>query len=148
VVHQLTYYSKCTCKSGDPVLLGQLRDILSSARHNNARANVTGFLIFDKTWFVQILEGERANVGEIYNKIVRDKRHSGLSIINVRDVQKRSFPNWTMGSAVRSPEVQAVYLRHGIGNQLDPTQLRSDEVLKLALDLQAFKEGRRLSAAS
>jgi hypothetical protein len=49
VVHQLTYYSKSTYKGGDPALLAQLRDILSSARHNNARANITGFLIFDKT---------------------------------------------------------------------------------------------------
>jgi hypothetical protein len=129
-------------------LLAQLRDIVASAQHNNALAGITGFLIFDKTWFVQILEGARANVSEIYNKIARDKRHSGLNIIDVRNVDARSFPNWTMGSAVRSPEVQGVYLRHGIGGQLDPTQLRSDQVLKLAHDLQAFEETRRLPAAS
>jgi Sensors of blue-light using FAD len=148
MVHQLIYYSKSTCKGGDAALLAQLRDIVSSARKNNARAGVTGFLIFDKTWFVQILEGDRANVSEIYNKIARDARHSGLNIINVRDVDGRLFPDWTMGSAVRSPDVRGVYLQHGIGGQLDPTSLGSDRVIKLALALQAFEEAIRLPAAS
>jgi Sensors of blue-light using FAD len=148
MVHQLVYYSKSTCAGGDHALLVQLRDIVSAARRNNARAGITGFLIFDKTWFVQVLEGDRANVSEIYNKIMRDGRHSGLNIINVRDVEERSFPNWTMGSAVRSPEVQGVYLQHGISGQLDPIRLKSSQVIELALALQAFEEGRRLPAAS
>jgi hypothetical protein len=148
MVHQLIYYSKSTFKGGDASLLAQLRDIVSSARRNNARAGVTGFLIFDKTWFVQILEGDRANVSDIYNKISDDKRHNGLNIINVRDVDERLFPNWTMGSAVRSPEVQGVYLQHGIGGRLDPARLTSDQVIKLALALQTFEEERRLPAAS
>ena len=148
MVHQLIYYSKSTWKSDDPSLLAQLRDIVSSSQRNNARVGITGFLIFDKTWFIQILEGDRANVSETYNRIARDRRHSGLNIVNVRDVEKRSFPNWTMGSAVRSPEVQGVYLQHGISGQLDPVRLRSAQVIELALALQAFEEKRRLPAAS
>jgi hypothetical protein len=148
MIHQLIYYSKSTWKDGDPSLLVQLRDIVTSAQRNNARAGVTGFLIFDKTWFVQILEGDRANVNEIYNKISRDKRHGGLNIINMRDAETRSFPSWAMGSAIRSPEMQGIYLQHGIGGHLDPIQLKSDQVIKLALALQAFEEGRRLPAAS
>lgn len=104
---------------------------------------VTGFLIFDKTWFVQILEGERARVTGTYDRIARDPRHADATVIDVRDVPERLFPNWTMGGAMRTPEVQEVYLQHGFGGPLDPVRLKSGQVVDLALDLQAFETRRR-----
>lgn len=148
VLHQLLYFSKSTIKGGDREMLAQLRDIVSSAQRNNACAGITGFLLFDKVWFVQVLEGERANVSDIYGRIAIDRRHSGLHIVNVRDIAQRSFPNWTMGSALRTPDVQEVYLRHGIGGHLDPARIPSTTILDLALDLQAFEEAKRLAVAS
>jgi hypothetical protein len=49
-----------------------------------------------------------------------------------------------LGSAIRSPEAQAVYLRHGIGGTLDPLRLKPATIMELALDLVGFEEGRRL----
>lgn len=95
------------------------------------------------TWFIQILEGERARVTETYNRIARDTRHSTATILNVRDVPTRLFPSWTMGGAMRTPEVQEVYLQHGFGGALQPNRLKSDQVVRLALDLQAFEVSRR-----
>jgi hypothetical protein len=120
-----------------------MREILSASQRNNSRDGITGFLIFDKTWFVQILEGERSQVTQTYTRIARDTRHSTATIINVRDVQDRLFPNWTMGGAMRTPEVQEVYLQHGFGGALEPSRLKSDQIIRLALDLQAFEVDRR-----
>jgi hypothetical protein len=143
MIHQLVYYSRNTVPGGDRAMLTNMRDILSVSQRNNSRNGVTGFLIFDKTWFVQILEGERARVTETYARIGRDTRHAATTIINVRDVPARLFPNWTMGGAMRSPEVQEVYLQHGFGGSLEPSRLKSDQVVNLALDLQAFEANRR-----
>lgn len=143
MIHQLVYYSRNTVPGDDRAMLTNLREILSVAQRNNTRDAITGFLIFDKTWFVQILEGDRLKVTETYNRIARDARHSAASIMNVRDIAARSFPDWSMGGAMRSPEVQDIYLGHGIGSTMDPTRLNSAKILQLALDLQAFDQAKR-----
>ena len=143
MIHQLVYYSRNTVPSGDRAMLTNMREILLVSQRNNARDAITGFLIFDTQWFVQILEGERGKVTETYNRIARDPRHASATILNVRDVPARLFPNWTMGGAMRTPDVQEIYLAHGFGGPIDPTRLKSEQVVALALDLQAFEESRR-----
>jgi hypothetical protein len=143
MIHQLVYYSRNTVVGGDRAMLTNMREILSVSQRNNSHDGITGFLIFDKIWFVQILEGERSKVTETYARIARDTRHSAATIINVRDVQGRLFPNWTMGGAMRTPEVQEVYLQHGFGGPLEPARLKSEQVINLALDLQAYEVSRR-----
>ena len=100
MIHQLVYYSRNTVPGGDRQMLTNLREIVSASQRNNGRDGITGFLIFDKTWFVQILEGERAKVTETYARIGRDTRHSAATIVNVQDVTARSFPDWTMGGGL------------------------------------------------
>lgn len=143
MIHQLVYYSRNTVPGGDRQMLTNLREIVSSSQRNNSRDGVTGFLIFDKTWFVQILEGERARVTETYNRIARDSRHSAATIVNVQDVTARLFPNWTMGGAMRSLEVQEIYLAHSIGTIMEPARLKGAQIINLALDLQAFEQAKR-----
>jgi hypothetical protein len=143
MIHQLVYYSRNTVPGGDRAMLTNMREILSVSQRNNSRDGITGFLIFDKTWFVQVLEGERARVLETYGRIARDTRHSSATIMNECDTQARLFPNWTMGGAMRTPEVQEVYLQHGFGGPLDPVRLKSEQIVSLALDLQAYEVSRR-----
>ncbi|GEL43239.1 hypothetical protein MEX01_38300 [Methylorubrum extorquens] len=143
VIHQLVYYSRNTVPGGDRAMLTNLREIVSASQRNNSHNGITGFLIFDKTWFVQILEGDRSKVTETYNRIARDARHSTATIMSVRDVEGRLFPNWTMGGAMRTPEMQEVYLQHGIGSEMNPATLKSAQVVALALDLQAFEQAKR-----
>ena len=143
MLHQLIYYSRNTVPGGDRAMLTNLRDIVSVSQRNNSRDGVTGFLIFDKTWFIQILEGNRAQVSDTYNRIARDPRHMGATVTDARNVPARSFPNWTMGGAMRTPEVDEVYLTYGIGSSIEPTRLKSTQIINLALDLQAFEHAKR-----
>ena len=145
MLHQLIYYSRNTVPGGDRAMLTNLRDIVSASQRNNSRDGITGFLIFDKTWFIQILEGDRARVSETYNRIARDPRHVGAVVTDTRSVPSRSFPDWTMGGAMRTPEVEEVYLQHGIGSAIEPIRLKSTQIINLALDLQAFEQAKRQS---
>lgn len=150
MIHQLIYYSRNTVPGDDRAMITNMREILGASQRNNTRDGITGFLIFDKTWFVQVLEGEQAKVTETYDRIAKDSRHTGTVVMSVRDTAMRSFPNWSMGGALRSPEVQEVYLENGIGGDLDPTKLKGSQILQLALDLQAHDQAKRqgLKAAS
>lgn len=143
MIHQLVYYSRNAVLGNDRAMLTNLREIVSASQRNNSRDGITGFLIFDKTWLIQVLEGEQAQVSATYTRIARDPRHMTATIMDARNVQGRSFPNWTMGGAMRTPEVEEVYLGHGIGSAIDPTRLKSATIIGLALDLQAFDAAKR-----
>ncbi len=142
-LHQLVYYSRNTVGGDDRALLAQLRNIVSVSQRNNQRDGVTGYLIFDKTWFLQILEGEQGTVIGTYRRIEKDARHGTVTLMQTRPIAARQFPNWTMGGSMRSLEVQEIYLRHGIGGAIDPTKLKGAAVLDLALELQAHELSKR-----
>lgn len=54
-----------------------LNEILSVSRRNNEPAGITGMLMYLEGGFLQVLEGERAQVESTYQRICADKRHWG-----------------------------------------------------------------------
>lgn len=139
MVYQLIYRSRYTGTQGS---LSTVREILTASQHNNSRHDITGFLIFDKTSFLQILEGDAPAVLETYERIKADERHADLCVIAASEVDARAFPDWAMGGFLRSPEVQPVYTRHGLDKGVDPQNLKPETVISLAHDLMAFEAQR------
>jgi hypothetical protein len=138
-VFQLAYYSRNRIAGDDRALLAGLRQVLSVSQANNGRDGITGYLIFDKTWFVQILEGTSDAVTRTYNRIQSDSRHEGVVTIGQREVRNRSFPQWSMGGSMLTPDKREIYLRHGVGGALDPTKLTRPSIIALAMDLQDYE---------
>ena len=132
---QLIYCSRNALSSSKGSQLNEIRQILSVSQRNNKRDGITGFLIYDKDWIVQILEGERSAVTITYDRICRDRRHSDIVKISAIDNQTRLFPDWAMGGVVRGPDVQEVYLASGIDMTTDPRKLSPKHIIKLALGL-------------
>ena len=89
---RMIYVSRPSPKIG----LNELQAILESARTNNQKLGVTGILCYDPEYFLQWLEGPREGVNEIYRRISRDGRHSGLTLIDFREISARRFGNWSM----------------------------------------------------
>ena len=76
---------------------GDLDQILSISRDNNKAAGVTGLLLYGRGSFIQVLEGEAADVDSCYERICRDPRHSALLAVLREPIKTRSFGNWSMG---------------------------------------------------
>jgi len=144
---QLMYYSKNTLEADDRGQLQNLRDILGTARAKNAADGVTGYLIFDKACFIQILEGEEEVVRSTFSRISADRRHANVTLVATRPIKMRSFADWTMGAAMRSLDHQEVYLQHGISGAIDPTKLNGSKILGLAADLRDLELARKNHAA-
>lgn len=74
------------------------QDILRVSRANNARDDVTGFLISTPNGtFVQTLEGPAEGVARVLERIRQDPRHSSMTIILDHEIPARDFPDWRMG---------------------------------------------------
>ncbi|WP_428679530.1 BLUF domain-containing protein [Sphingopyxis sp.] len=70
--------------------------ILTSARRNNARDELTGALIYNGFNFMQALEGPDEKVEACLAIIRADARHSGMVELRRRTIETRTFAEWSM----------------------------------------------------
>lgn len=73
-----------------------IADILETARKFNSNNNITGCLLYHNQEFIQILEGEKEVVEELYANIAKDERHFNVFLISKGEKQDRIFPKWSM----------------------------------------------------
>lgn len=74
-----------------------LRSILQKSRSYNGEHHITGVLLYVNGSIIQVLEGKREIVETLYQRIVQDERHTGVTRIVDQAITKRLFANWTMG---------------------------------------------------
>lgn len=97
---QLLYVSQQKHDMSDTELL----EMLDQARKKNKTLDITGILLYHNGYFMQLLEGPRENVDELYNVIARDPRHRNVRLIGRYNVTDRSFNDWNMGYRKLSEE--------------------------------------------
>jgi hypothetical protein len=108
---RLLYLSKSTLMDGTRTQLEQLTDILNVAKEKNRRKNITGALAYDGEYFVQVLEGRRDDVWEVFQSIFNDKRHVDVTLTEFREVSERLFGNWYMALATRNQDTDILFDR-------------------------------------
>ena len=91
-MYTLTYESVAT----DKINSAAMEELLEKARANNQRDAITGCLIYYKGRFVQLLEGNKVRIEELYRKIKMDPRHKNVTLFSDDEISKRTFPNWGM----------------------------------------------------
>ena len=75
----------------------ELKDILEVSRRNNKYKRITGMLLYRDGFFLQALEGEKAIVDALYDKIAQDPRHRSVLKVYEDVVDHRTFGDWSMG---------------------------------------------------
>lgn len=70
--------------------------ILATSARNNPAHGITGLLLFNGRNFLQLLEGEEAEVAGLMDTITADPRHAGVSVLDKRQIAARACPDWAM----------------------------------------------------
>lgn len=70
--------------------------ILEVSRSRNAARGITGVLVYHGGCFIQVLEGRRIGVHEIYASIQADPRHHGITTLVDTVAGERQFGDWSM----------------------------------------------------
>ncbi len=91
-VYELSYISKPSENIDDT----EINAIISESRKKNQDLNITGCLIYDHKNFLQILEGRKSRVLEIFDDIKEDKRHREIKITWQGLRESRKFQEWSM----------------------------------------------------
>src|SRR4051812_16643013 len=77
----------------------ELLDLLTIARVNNKIHNITGMLLYSQGTFMQVIEGEKADVERTFKAIELDLRHKNIIKLITGTIDKRNFPDWNMAFA-------------------------------------------------
>jgi hypothetical protein len=120
-----------------PLTGAVLNDILEESRKNNPALGITGLLCVSDDIFMQVLEGGRDEVCELYNTIVRDNRHQHVRLLSYEEIAERRFGNWTMGQVNIAKINPALLLKYFKRAELNPFDCSGQSTMALLGDLVA-----------
>jgi hypothetical protein len=120
-------------------------EIMPSAVFNNIRNNITGLLISDDCFFLQILEGDRQAVSDAFLKIALDYRHGVINLISVSDVNERLFPSWSMTATTPSETRTLMLQRYSSITGFDHCSLTAAAAIRLVMDAARLFKAKDLN---
>lgn len=117
-----------------------LPGLLRAARGRNEERGVTGILLFDGAYFLQMLEGPEEAVQALFARISRDPRHGQVVLLLEDHAPRRRFPKWGMRLVDVRAHPQGLLDATLAGGMLRGAEARSeDRPFRL---MQAFAAGR------
>jgi hypothetical protein len=150
-IYRLVYYSKSNFTSSGNRLAADLKQILATAINNNAGRGITGGLVFNRRYFVQVLEGEHAAVMQTFARINKDPRHKDVVIAEMEPAGERLFGAWSMGYAGNSELFKTLCVEHGHAGEFDPKNMSGSAltafILALVTHEENFASSQKITAA-
>ena len=123
---RLVYFSRAV----KDMSLEDIRNILETARSNNSELGVCGMLCYEARWFLQVLEGDREQVSELFIDIADDPRHDEVVIVSYDYVDEPYFKDWKMGY-VASGDSFSQALRACDLDTFEPAELSPEASIQL-----------------
>ncbi|NOH61660.1 BLUF domain-containing protein [Vibrio sp. RE88] len=113
-----------------------IQNILDVARKNNSLVDVTGLLLFNRNYFLQCLEGSRAQVNKIYHQILNDPRHENILLLDYSEITEREFSDWSMGYIPEVNSTMPINLKYSACSKFEPYNMSGPSAHKLLLSLR------------
>lgn len=132
-LHRAIYVSDAVGGAATSLLV--LAEILGASERNNRRDNLTGVLMRHDGRFLQAIEGRRADVDRLMDRLRADPRHGNIRLLSDQDVPFRLFQEWPMTLAEMTPDAGRV-LNGARLDQLSPD--RAEALLTTAAQALPF----------
>jgi hypothetical protein len=123
--------------SSKPVAPEVIESILAQSRKHNPELGITGVLCQSGDVYMQVLEGGRLAVNQLYNQIVRDERHRDVVVLHYEEVAERRFAGWTMGQVNLAKVNPSTLLKYCEKPVLDPYAMSGRASMALLEELIA-----------
>ena len=113
--------------------------ILERSQKHNLEHGITGILCTysQGNVFLQVLEGSRAAVNTLYGTIVRDPRHSDVTLLDYAEISERRFATWRMGNVRLNRVNLGTVLRFSETAVLDPFGMSGKAAIALLEELMS-----------
>ncbi|RLJ41101.1 FAD-dependent sensor of blue light [Litoreibacter meonggei] len=128
---RLVYYSQ-----RNPSEELDTKSLIETCKRNNARLHLTGLLHYNGDHFIQVIEGGRIDVSELYHRIARDPRHANIILLSCTDVRERMFPTWSMAlHQGMNAQTRKAFLRYFSTDMVNPETVNVDTLLDALQDM-------------
>ncbi len=117
LLHRAIYVSDAVGEAATSLLI--LAEILGASDRNNRRDSLTGVLMRHGGRFLQAVEGRRADVDRLMDRLRADPRHQNVRLLSDHGVSDRLFRDWPMALAEMTPDA-ARLLNVSTLDQLSP----------------------------
>lgn len=131
ILISMTYASR----ANPDVSAKDFNEILKQAQENNAANGITGMLTFNKDYFLQTIEGPRAQINRLLYGLIADQRHYDLQLLETREIKHREWAKWSMNYASPTEENAAVYLKYSTTVTFNPYLLNAESANELMREL-------------
>lgn len=131
ILISMTYASR----ANPDVSAKDFNEILKQAQENNAANGITGMLTFNKDYFLQTIEGPRAQINRLLYGLIADQRHYDLQLLETREIKHREWAKWSMNYASPTEENAAVYLKYSTTVTFNPYLLNAESANNLMREL-------------
>ena len=78
----------------------ELEELFVLTKSTNTLKDITGILFYRDGTFMQILEGRKSEIEELFERIQQDARHNNITKILKRNVDERLFTSYQTGFSV------------------------------------------------
>ena len=95
-----------------PVTTSVTSTILRSSIVNNKSADISGVLCQGTGLYMQVLEGERPVVNNMFYRIVADSRHHLIELLSMEEITQRKFNQWSMALVHLNANDPMVIMNH------------------------------------
>ena len=119
---QLTYTSLASANFG----MSDIQEIMKKAKNFNGENEITGCLLFYNKGFIQISEGEKEIIKNLYSKIKQNKNHFNVNLLCTNKTHTRIFLQWNI--AVKY--LNYSYLGQLTGTLFEDNLIRFSEITK------------------
>ena len=107
-------------RAAEPLTPEVIDSILTTSRKTNPALGVTGLLCHSDEIFMQVLEGGRDAVNQLYRRICSDSRHRDVIVLHHEEITERRFSGWTMGQVNLERVNPSILLKYSERPVLDP----------------------------
>lgn len=137
----LLYVSYATQKFS----LEELESLWKMSARKNVSLGLTGMLLYMNNRFIQVIEGEKSRVQQLYERISSDKRHRDTMVILEGILEEKNFKNWSMGFYHLDDKSDHKFLLAGehildhLGSEIHTDEHPALSFLKMFRDKQGIK---------
>ena len=114
--------------------------ILAVAQEHNRRNGITGILCQGQGLYLQVIEGERSAINQLYARILWDRRHKDVEMLSFAEIADRRCPDWSMAHVDLSDMDPMIQMKHP---EFDPYSATGAFVMALVDEL--VSSGHRIS---
>lgn len=92
-LYELIYVSAATADLSQT----DLSRLMEQSRLYNARHGITGVLLYHRREFMQLIEGDEAEIRTLFERICVDERHQQVDKMWEGPIAERNCADWAMG---------------------------------------------------